>query len=166
VCCPLHYAHQSLLIPWLVPWLVARLLTTWRPAFGSVLLTSYYGFKICSPSRASLMTGRYPFNAGFYGMDMDNNHCIRNSTLLPQLLKDQGYSTFALGKYDVGMGKKECTATFHGFDSFYGYYTACQRDYWQHGGAGSVETSCFGTTWVIFAFWTEIARQLCLPLRL
>lgn len=53
-------------------------------------LTSYYGFKICSPTRASLMTGRYPWGAGFYDMSQDTNHCTRNSTLLPALLKTVG----------------------------------------------------------------------------
>ena len=36
---------------------------------GGVSLTSYHTFKICSPSRASTLTGRYPFNAGFYDMN-------------------------------------------------------------------------------------------------
>ena len=34
---------------------------------AGVSLTSYHTFKICSPSRASTLTGRYPFNAGEAG---------------------------------------------------------------------------------------------------
>ena len=37
-----------------------------------------------------MMTGRYPWAAGFYDMSEDTAHCTTNSTLLPQLLKPLG----------------------------------------------------------------------------
>ena len=46
-----------------------------------------------------MMTGRYPWAAGFYDMSEDTNHCTTNSTALPALLKPLGYSTHALGKF-------------------------------------------------------------------
>lgn len=52
------------------------------------------------------------------------------------------YRTHAIGKYDIGFAKKECSATFRGFDSFYGYYCACQADYWHHGASGGYPGSC------------------------
>ena len=32
--------------------------------------------------------------------------------------------------------EKKCSATYRGFDTFFGYYTACEADYWYHGAAG------------------------------
>ena len=33
---------------------------------GGIALTSYHTYKVCSPSRASIMTGRYPWGVGYY----------------------------------------------------------------------------------------------------
>ena len=43
-----------------------------------------------------MITGRYPWAAGFYDMGADTDHCTTNSTALPQLLKPLGYKTHAL----------------------------------------------------------------------
>ncbi len=37
-----------------------------------------------------MMTGRYPWAAGFYNMSADTDHCTVNSTALPELLKPLG----------------------------------------------------------------------------
>eukprot|EP01047_Picozoa_sp_COSAG01_P002308 COSAG01_NODE_60_length_29981_cov_23.262533_33_plen_404_part_00 len=108
-------------------------------ATAGVSLTSYYTFKICAPSRASLITGRYPWGAGFYDMKEDPNHCTYNFTALPELLKPLQYRTHAIGKWDVGFEDPGCAPSGRGFDTFFGYYTACQADYWYHGAAGSLE---------------------------
>ncbi len=110
-------------------------------AHDGVLLTDYYTFRVCAPSRASSMTGRYPWNIGFYDMSDDSHHCVDPSfKMLPELLHKNGYRTYATGKWDVGMIKKHCTPTFRGFETFLGYYTACTSDYWYHGAPGGNAT--------------------------
>ena len=64
---------------------------------SGIMLADYNTFKICSPTRASILTGRYPWGAGFYDMNEDENHCTSNFTALPEMLKPLGYKTHALG---------------------------------------------------------------------
>jgi arylsulfatase A-like enzyme len=99
---------------------------------AGVTLSSYHTFKICGPSRGSSLTGRYPWGMGFYDMNEDNLHTTTNFTLYPELLQRAGYATHALGKWDVGWMVRNATATYRGFDDFYGYYLACNSDYWYH----------------------------------
>ena len=103
-----------------------------------VKLQDYYTFRVCAPSRAATMTGRYPWRVGFYDMSNDEHHCVHPSVkMLPQVLKEgAGYKTAATGKWDVGYVEQHCTPTFRGFDTFLGYYTACTSDYWYHGAPG------------------------------
>ena len=101
---------------------------TSTPAIDGLLhdgirLDAYHTFKVCAPSRTSIMTGRYPWKTGYYDMTDDGNHCVDpRFTMLPQLLKGAGYATHAIGKWDVGSINKRCTPTDRGFDSFVGYY--------------------------------------------
>jgi arylsulfatase A-like enzyme len=100
---------------------------------SGISLTSYHTYKVCSPTRASIMTGRYPWGVGYY--DMKGPLAVPlDFAMLPKLLQDQyGYETHACGKWNLGDDLKEYTPTFRGFDSFVGYYAAAQRDYWYHG---------------------------------
>eukprot|EP01051_Picozoa_sp_SAG22_P006434 SAG22_NODE_421_length_10720_cov_22.582619_5_plen_261_part_00 len=102
-----------------------------------VTLSSYYTFRVCAPTRASIQTGRYPWGVGFYDMSDDGSHCVDpRFKMMPQLLKEQGYATHALGKWDVGYVQRHCLPTYRGYDTFLGYYTACTADYWMHGAPG------------------------------
>ena len=95
-----------------------------------IRLSQFHTFKICGPSRASTMTGRYPFNVGFYGDGVAQH--ITNYTTTAELLRQQGYNTSAIGKWDVGFVVKETTPTWKGFDNFLGYYKACNNDLFYH----------------------------------
>ncbi|MEZ6055926.1 MAG: sulfatase-like hydrolase/transferase [Planctomycetaceae bacterium] len=85
-------------------------------------LTSFYAAPVCSPSRASLMTGCYPKRALtiphvlFPGNSMGLHP---DEVTLAELLKAQGYATGIVGKWHLG-DQPEFLPTRQGFDSYYG----------------------------------------------
>jgi arylsulfatase A-like enzyme len=82
-------------------------------------LTSFYVSPICSPTRASLMTGRYPIRAGIPGNIYGNKHGLAADQLnIATMLKSRGYATACIGKWMLGGG--EFLPTRRGFDRFYG----------------------------------------------
>ena len=59
-----------------------------------VHLDQFYAFKACAPSRASLLSGRYPFRIGVYqNADIDAGGVPSNFTFLPELLRRAGFAT-------------------------------------------------------------------------
>jgi len=106
-------------------------------AKGGVRLNNYYTFTVCAPTRASIMTGRYPWGIGYYWVGGDSEAVNSSYSMLPKLLKEEGgYETVAIGKWHCGAILKQHTPTYRGFDTFFGYYHAATESYWYHGGEG------------------------------
>ncbi|XP_070532639.1 arylsulfatase B-like isoform X2 [Ptychodera flava] len=96
-----------------------------------VILNQSYVLQSCSPSRAAIMTGYYPYRLGLQG-GMSRNAPTGvplNLMLLPRKLKQLGYSTYMVGKWHLGFCKKEYTPNGRGFDQFYGFYGAAADHY-------------------------------------
>ncbi len=90
-------------------------------------LTNYYApSALCSPSRAGLLTGRYPYRTGIKSwIPADSGVYLRSEEItLAELLKTNGYSTALVGKWhlnsDLG-SDREPQPNDQGFDYFYGH---------------------------------------------
>lgn len=95
---------------------------------------AFYVQPLCSPTRAALMTGRYPMRHGLqvgvvrpwaqHGLPLDER-------TLPQALKEAGYTTAIVGKWHLGLFAPEYLPTRRGFDHQYGHYNGA-IDYFNH----------------------------------
>lgn len=92
-----------------------------RMAAEGVKCNSFYVSAVCSPTRASLMTGSHSIRVGIGGvMFPRNNHGLNPDEItLPELLKDQGYATAIIGKWHLG-NEDMFQPMNHGFDYWYG----------------------------------------------
>jgi arylsulfatase A len=98
-----------------------------RLAAGGVRFTDFYaGAAVCSPSRATLLTGRQHLRAGVYSWIHDsqqNSHLLQREVTLAEVLKDNGYETAHLGKWHLGMPTPQKpnkpTPADHGFDYWF-----------------------------------------------
>ena len=115
-------------------------------AAGGLRFTQFYNCTRCCPSRASLLTGLYPHQAGIGLMTSDqaaqypgagdkgeafpgyrgalNASCVT----IAQVLKPPGYRTAAVGKWHVGDREPP---TRRGFDDFYGFVSGYAVDSWE-----------------------------------
>lgn len=103
-------------------------------AAAGVRLEQFYTTPLCTPTRAALMTGRYPFRYGLQSFVIPSALTYGLPTeewLLPQALKEAGYRTAILGKWHIGHGDRAFWPRQRGFDHHYGYLTS-ELDYFEH----------------------------------
>src|SRR5436309_3407899 len=105
-----------------------------RLAAAGARLEAFYVQPVCSPTRAGLMTGRYPMRHGLqvgvvrpwaqYGLPLEER-------TLPQALREVGYETAICGKWHLGHFQTAYLPTHRGFDHQYGHYNGA-IDYFTH----------------------------------
>ncbi len=87
---------------------------------GMRFTNGYVAATYCSPSRAGLLTGRYPTRFGHEFNSVANVVGLRgDQTTMATRLKSLGYATAAVGKWHLG-NQPENRPTRRGFDEFYG----------------------------------------------
>lgn len=122
-----------------------------RLAADGVRLTDFYvSWPACTPSRGSLLTGRYPQRHGVYDMIRNeapdygyeyppDEYAVTferiggmdtREVLMPRLLKHSGYTSGIFGKWDLGVHRRFLPLA-RGFDAFYGFVNT-GVDYFTH----------------------------------
>lgn len=103
---------------------------------GMVMENFYANSTVCSPSRASMMTGRFADLAGVPGLIRSNEenswgYLKEDLPTMPTLLKKAGYHTAIIGKWNLGLESPNLPND-RGFDFFKGFLDDMMDDYWTH----------------------------------
>ncbi|MEO0446850.1 MAG: arylsulfatase [Verrucomicrobiota bacterium] len=97
-----------------------------RLAKENVELNRFYVTPQCSPTRAGLLTGRYPHRFGMLDSVISPKRSIglpEREYTLAEMLGDAGYESRAMmGKWHLGLRSKMFHPLNHGFTEFYGHY--------------------------------------------
>ncbi|SHF91579.1 arylsulfatase [Mariniphaga anaerophila] len=98
-----------------------------KMASEGVLFTNFYNASRCCPTRASILTGQYQWDAGMGHMDYTRStipeyqgYLNKQSVTIAEVLKDNGYQTFMSGKWHVGHEQRDWWPDRRGFEQFYG----------------------------------------------
>ena len=99
---------------------------------NGVILGKYYSQEVCTPTRASFLTGRYPISLGWQKNEasaFETGGLGLEETTLAEVLQTNGYSTYMFGKWNMGNSSPRYLPTARGFDYFLGYLDGF-TNYW------------------------------------
>ena len=95
-------------------------------------LDQHYAFRVCSPSRSSLISGRLPLHVNIQNIQpnvYNPNDTVSGFQGIPRFMtgigakmKAAGYATHQVGKWDAGMATPDHTPAGRGFDTSFCYY--------------------------------------------
>jgi len=100
-------------------------------ARSGTMFTNFYASPVCSPSRASLLTGLNPQRAGLPGNASELNDAVGMPTdrfTMAEMFKSAGYATAHIGKWHLGY-KPEMAPNAQGFDHSFGHMAGCIDNY-------------------------------------
>jgi arylsulfatase A-like enzyme len=88
---------------------------------GMKISQFYVGASVCTPSRAALLTGRYPIRSGLTHVFIPSSPggMPEDEITLAEILKQAGYATACIGKWHLG-ARPEHLPLRHGFDYYFG----------------------------------------------
>ena len=106
-----------------------------RPGRRGLRYTNFHVTPLCSPTRAALLTGRNHHTVGMRaisnfdsGYPHMRGHITDHATTMAEVLRDEGYATFAVGKWHLcamenasAAGPYDQWPCQRGFDRFYGF---------------------------------------------
>ena len=97
-----------------------------RIANEGVKLTQFYVQPVCSPTRAALLTGRYPWKNGTERRTKAKSATgmLLDERTIAEELREAGYATWMVGKWHLGQWHEEHLPLQRGFDHHYGFYSA------------------------------------------
>lgn len=112
-------------------------------AGNGVRFNNFHVTPLCSPTRASLLTGRNHHSVGMRfladtdtGFPNSRGAIRRDIPMLPQTLREQGYGTYLVGKWHLApLHEITAAGPFHnwplarGFDGYYGFMDGCTDQY-------------------------------------
>ncbi|RAP78553.1 sulfatase-like hydrolase/transferase [Paenibacillus montanisoli] len=103
-------------------------------AADGVQFTNWYSNSpVCSPSRAALLTGKFPARAGVTEILGGSRRTLGlkpDAKTLAERVKEAGYRTALYGKWHLG-STEECRPNARGFDEYFGFLSGCV-DYYSH----------------------------------
>ena len=116
-------------------------------SLNSLILNSFYTYKYCAPTRASFLTGRFPYKLCATRNNLNPAYIPEGInlgyTMLPLKLSQSGYISYHVGKWHQGLHTPEYTPHGRGFNYSYGFLSGGEDHYNQQNFWGCTKNASY-----------------------